>query len=165
MQTDEYIDIISEKLTYNYNVEKEKDLNGTMFDLHAICNVNNSKFIGSKKIVVYAYDNNSYIYVKNFKTLSIEDVRNVLDANAEKLLTSTQVDSEHMSTHYTIVFVTESSLPSELKNFIKKYRKQKSYAFGFKGWSSIGVVLVSLGENEIVYNKDARKIYKAFKSS
>lgn len=163
MQKDQYINEIKEKLGYYYDVCEDKIIDGSVFDLYAVSNVKNSKYMGSKKIVIYAYENNSFIYLKLTKNLSIELIKTTLDTHVDKLLNSTNADDEHMSTHYTFVFICEDNISKDVINFIKKYRKQKSHAFGFKGWSSIGIVAVSLENSFITYNKDATKIYKAFK--
>ncbi len=164
MEVNNYIEYILEKLQYHYDVEKLKTENGIEFDLYAKSDVLNSKYMGSKKIVIYEYENNSHIYLKSFSSVDVDQMKSVLDANVDFLLNQTTVDETHMSTHYTFVFVSEEILSDDSKKFVRKYKKQKSFAFGFKGWSSINVILISLDNKEIVYNKDAKKIHKSFKA-
>lgn len=158
-----YIKDIEEKLSYYYNVERDFTLHNNTYDLYACSNVSNAKYMGSKKLVIYAYDNNSHVYLKKCETLKKHDIENILNDDAQFLLEGTSVNDEHMSTHYTIVFVTNDDVSDDVKNFVKRYRKQKSFAFGFKGWSSIGVVVVSLSQKTVINNKDAKKIVGSFR--
>ncbi|MFV0499677.1 MAG: hypothetical protein ACK5NF_06595 [Bacilli bacterium] len=159
-----YIDDVSERLSFYYDIKSDQIINNTFFDLYAVSNVQNSKYMGSKKVVVYAYNNNSYIYIKKEKVITIDSIVEVLDKNVEILLNQSRDDDNHMSTHYTFVFVSDTTIDNETIKFVKKYRKQKSYSFGLNGWSSIGIILISLNNNTVINNKDAKRIAKAFKS-
>ncbi len=160
---DKYLFTIKERLSCFYDVCESYKYNDEFYDLYAISNVKNTKYMATKSIVIYAYDNNSYVYLKVKDDINEVYLKKVLLNSCDKLLESTSVDEEHMSTHYTFVFVTSNKIEKSVKNIVKKFKKQKSFMFGLKGWSSIGLIVVSLDDNEVVFNRDAKKIYKSFR--
>ncbi len=159
----QYLLDIKERLSCFYNVQEMYEYNQHVYELYAVSNVKNTKYMASKKLVIYSYDNNSSVYVKCSDNLDEGTISKLLDETGTELLNTTPIDESHMSTHYFFVFVTKSQISDEVRKLVKKYRKQKSYLFGFKGWSSIGVIVVSLKNNEVIYSKDAKKIYKSFR--
>jgi len=55
------------------------------------------------------------------------------------------------------LITVDEPVDEELKNYIKKFKYQKSFLFGFRGWVVVRVVLVDLHNHEVTGSKEAKK--------
>jgi hypothetical protein len=65
---------------------------------------------------------------------------------------------DHMSTIITGIIVVDSVDDKKLESIVKRFRHQKSYAFGLKGWVDVRLILVDLHEKKVVPSKKAVKV-------
>lgn len=123
----------------------------------------NSKFFLSKDKVIYSYDNNEYLFAKELKHLSKDDVNNLIVPFTEYALKNIVTTNEnHMSSIVTL-FLSSNSIDPDIKNTIQKYKKRRSYKLGLQGYASTRVILMDKTNNELIYNSESKEIIDYYK--
>lgn len=147
---------VVKKLENNYDIEFNKRLCGKEFDLYGEYCVRNSRYIWTKKMEVYSFQNKDKIFVKYneiFNKDLIEEFKHWLKDNLNKLV---NVDKEHMSTDITFVFVLDN-VNDEIKRSMKKFKFHKSFFMGFRGWVNAKVYVYDIQKKKLISNRYGKK--------
>lgn len=162
MNSNELIGNIQNKLSKYFDIEETYTYKNIDFNTFAKSYVRNEKYIASKKAVIYAFENNEFIFVKSYANL---DEKKLLQFQST-LINATEdfvnPHSEHMSSIITGIIVLESSLNKELEKEIEKFKFNKNFAFGLKGWVYIRLLVIDLSKGEMITNKRGREVRKFY---
>lgn len=125
----------------------------------------NSKFFLSKDKIIYAYENNEYIFAKKVNDVSkeylIQDILPFADYAMDNIV---RTNENHMSSVITL-FLSSDTIDSDLKKYIKKYKKRKSYKFGLKGYASTRLILFNNLTKELIYNSESKDIINFYREA
>lgn len=165
MNFNKYKEIINERLKYNFNLTDDRIYNGIEFDIVAKSQIRNEKYFATKKTVIYAFENHEYCYIKHFEKLNNEIIENITNMFKQTINTELKPTDEHMSTVFTLVFVANNTVDDLISKKIKKFKYQKTFSFGFKGWAVLRVLVIDLSQNKVICSKEAKKIEKSYRPS
>lgn len=157
-----HLDQLREKLGHHFDFLPTSEFNGLSFDLAARSTVRNEAYLLLKTTVMYAFENNEYCFVKTVEALdsaTLDQMETALIKAAESFVKPSE---EHMSTTFTGVLISETPIDKEIIRRVERFKKQKSYFFGLKGWSSFRLVLVDLSASEVTASKEAKKVAKFY---
>ncbi len=152
-----YYEKMLDKLKYNFDINKNETIGKWKFEIAAKSHIRNEKYLGFKSAVIYAFENDEYIYGKHFQNISIKDVENVVELLKSTIDNTVEPHEEHMSTTFTALITVDEPVEEEIKNYIKKFKYQKSFLFGFRGWVVVRVILVELHNHQVTGSKEAKK--------
>lgn len=112
----------------------------------------------TKSTVIDAIENNEYCFIKFLENLD----KNYLKTYVEFLIGTIDIlvnpTKEHMSSIVTGVIVMDRKPNINVIDTIKKFKYNKGFAFGFKGWVDIRLILVAMKDQYIVTNKKGRRL-------
>ena len=63
-----------------------------------------------------------------------------------------------MSTIITGIYITDKLFTPEALELGRKFKFNKNFALGLKGWCNIQIILVELGTNQIYTNKSGKNL-------
>ncbi len=165
MDLDSYLERIEKKLYTNFDLHREFELNGTSFEMYAQYNLRSERYILTKKAKIYGIENNEHTFFKYFEFLRESDFNKIVSNIIENIEQIVKPHREHMSSNVNAIIVVDSSieeLDSDLIKAIEKFKYQKGFLFGYKGWADFGVILYSLKDELAITNKkgeDVKRIY------
>lgn len=166
MEYTQYLNTIEERLQSSFDIKKNYNINNLKYDLFAEYHLRNEKYLLVKKALVYAFENNEYCLMKYYDQFNIDDYNSFIDTLKNSVETIVQPSSDHMSSIITGVIVIEK-IPEVNIEYIKKtveqFKYNKGFAFGFKGWADIRLILVSLNEGLIATNKKGKEVASVYK--
>lgn len=165
MNSQTYLEIIEKKLSGYFDIEKPYVYRDTEYEVFAKSFIRNEKYFASKKLTIYAFENNEYTFVKTFSKLSEKEFLQVTEDLKKAAEDYVDPHKEHMSTVITGVIVVDNSLEDDLKKMVEKFSFSRSFAFGFKGWVYIRFLVVDLNKGEVISNKRGREIKKFYQVS
>ncbi len=157
-----YIDNLAEKLSAYFDVERDWSMGKIDCEIYARSFIKNEKYFLTKKAKVYSYENYEHCLVKYFDRLEmgvLDSFLKGLEYAREELVIP---DEEHMSSIITGVIVVANRPEPELIKAIEGYKYHKSFAFGFKGWVDIRLILVHPQSGEITTNKKGKEAAKFY---
>jgi len=115
-----------------------------------------------KEVKIYEFENNEHLIVKIDDCFDTETIKNEISAVASGLKEIVKPHSDHMSSQILLVHISEDGIPEELERMASRYKFQKGFAFGFKGWADLALVVVSLKENRVITHKKFMKTASFF---
>jgi len=165
MDIHKYLETTEQKLSKYFDIKKPyryKDLN---MDLFAQSFIRNEKYFVTKKAIVYAFENNEYNFIKSYKNLDENQLNSFLDILKNATEDFVNPNNQHMSTVINGIIIVNDGFREDLKKIIEKFKFNRSFAFGFKGWSYIRLVVVDLNKGEVITNKRGKEVKKFYKVS
>jgi len=163
MKFQEYKEKIKARLSRYFNIEEKYTYNNKEFDLFATSNLRNEKYIASRKLTIYAFESNEYCFLKYYKDFDSKELEEIIEILRTSIKDYVKPHSEHMSSTITGVLVVDELKNYELIKRVKGFHYQKSFAFGFKGWVDIRIILVDLRNRSVITSKKARRVDKFYK--
>lgn len=157
-----YIDSLAEKLSAYFDIKKDWKMEGLSCDLYARSYIKNEKYFLSKKAKVYSYENHEHCLVKYFPWLGMKELDEFLDDlkhAANKLVVPHE---EHMSSIITGIIVASQRPNADAIERVKGYKYHKSFAFGFRGWADVRLILVHPQSGEVTTNKRGKEVAKFY---
>ena len=165
MKFEDYLGSLEKKLESYYDIEKNIDYRGIKIDLLATFHVKSERYILTKKAKIFGIENNEYCFIKSFSELDTQGYEQYTDLLKDAIIDYVNPHEEHMSSLITGVLVVDNSCNQDFINRIEKFKFHKSFAFGFKGWVDIALVLVLLDKGEVITNKKGKEVSKAYQIS
>jgi len=149
----EFLNKMKTQLYACYDIEEQKQLGPSYYDLFAKSHIKNEKYFGSKSINLYRFENHEYYLIKSID--KIDDAfltlfsKNLIAASLG-LVTPHQ---EHMSTIVHGIIVIDTDLEIDYTDVIKNFRYKKSFAFGFKGYLDVYLSVVNTSNQTILRHR------------
>lgn len=165
MQLGEYLDNIEKKLVRSFDITRGYSLDGINYDMFAEFHLRNEKYVLSKKAVLYAIESNEYCLLKSFDRIDRSTVTSFADGIIRSLETIVKPDTNHMCSMVNGVMILDGGQETGLEDAIgevKRFKYHRSFSFGFKGWSDIRLLIVSLKGGVIAANKQGKGISKVY---
>lgn len=163
MDIEKYLELIRKRLEANFDLYFNHSIGDYSLDLFGKFNMVTTRHVFTKKAIIDTMENYEYCLIKHFNTLKDTTIKNYTDFLIESIDTLVDPDENHMSTVLNGVVIVDKNPSEEIINFIKKFKHYKSFAFGFKGWVNIGLILVSLEDNYVVTNRTGRQVVDVYK--
>ncbi|HRC81076.1 MAG TPA: hypothetical protein PLF27_06790 [Sedimentibacter sp.] len=167
MELLEYLDIIENKLKSSFDIKRNYTIKNIQFDMFAEYHLRNERYVLVKKAVVYAFENNEYSLIKYCEELDKNYLQEIINTLTDSVESIVKPDKDHMSSTITLVIVTDNFTSNKDKDLITKiisgFKYNKGFAFGFKGWADIRLVLVSLNEDFVATNKKGKEVIELYR--
>ncbi|MCT4662616.1 MAG: hypothetical protein N4A40_12210 [Tissierellales bacterium] len=143
-----------EKLSRYYDVEKDVEISDLKFEATGVYNQRNIQYMASKKVEIYAFQNNEQLFLKRIGDESVEEflitLTNWLKNNVDDIV---EINEEHMETLFNFIIEGNRDLSKKEEKLISKYRYYKSYCLGFRGWINVKLFYINPKSNLIYANK------------
>lgn len=167
MELLEYLDIIENKLKSSFDIKRNYTIKNIQFDMFAEYHLRNERYVLVKKAVVYAFENNEYSLIKYCEELDKNYLQEIINTLTDSVESIVKPDKDHMSSTITLVIVTDNFTSNKDKDLITKiisgFKYNMGFAFGFKGWADIRLVLVSLNEDFVATNKKGKEVIELYR--
>jgi len=133
--------------------------------LRAVCqhHTRSEKYVLSRKAKLWAVEVNDYLYLFSVPKLDKEQAQACVSFSIEDALPRVKPHSEHMYSFITAVFVADEAEKDAL-TFIRRYRFNKSYKWGFYGSSPLKTAALDIAQGKIVTNNMGSDLRKQIKN-
>ncbi|WP_435319804.1 hypothetical protein [Haloarchaeobius sp. TZWSO28] len=158
---DEYIDRISDRLMYNYDLEKDYTVDGEEFTLYGEMLIKNQKqfFIAALR---YGYHEAvEHLFVRRADAVTTADLEALVDLGHDLADDWITLDEDHFETEFTFVVVVPE-IPDEVADFVDGFRDRTLLKYGYYGHYEINLVVVAPEAEELVASENA-EVERAFR--
>ena len=162
MDFNDYLHTIEKRLEKSFDLERNYTINNYVFDIFAKYNARTERYILTKTTVIDAVENNEYCFIKFFDSLNQDHLKIYIDSLIGTIDILVNPTKEHMSSTITGVIVVDKKPNINIIDDIKRFKYNKGFAFGFKGWVDIRLILVAMKDQYIVTNKKGREVSKVY---
>ena len=161
MKYEEYIKLLISRLEKNFTIERDIVIFDNKIDILAkFSNISVRTFI-TQHDIIDQYNNHEHIYIKSYDDVNEKDIISFgqfLKRISDECI---KPDKDHMSTYITGVLIGNHINENAVKA-VEKYNCKKAFCFYLKGWCDVRLVCVGLNDNEIITNKDGKKVKKIY---
>ncbi|WP_226038846.1 hypothetical protein [Natrinema sp. DC36] len=157
---DEYLDRVSDRLMYNYDLEKNRSVDGERWDLYGEMRVLSQKQFFHPALSYADHEAEEYLFARRESRPTIAELERLVDLGHELADERVVADEEHFGTDFTFVLVADE-LPDDVREFVADFRDRTLLKFGYHGHYEVNLLVV-VPEAETHVASEAADIVEAF---
>jgi hypothetical protein len=152
---DEYLDRVSDRLMFNYNLEQDQMVNGERFPLFAEMRMQSQKHFFHPALDYANHEHREFIFARRTDRPTVADLERLVDLGHDLADDADWLvpDEEHFGTDFTFVVVAET-LPEDVAEFVDGFRDRTLLKFGYYGHYEINLAVVVPDHEAIVKSEE-----------
>jgi len=151
---DEYLDRVSDRLMFNYDLEQSSSVEGEQFEMYGRLHVESQKQLFHPALNYANYEAQEHLFVTRRDRVTTADLDRLVDlghALAEEWITA---DEEHHGTEFTFVVVAPT-VPDAVADYVSGFRDRTLLKYGYYGQYEVNLVVVAPDEERLVASEAA----------
>jgi len=157
---DPYLDRVSDRLMYNYTLERNHRFRGTTWDLYGEMRVLNQKQFFHPALSYADHESEEYLYVRRADRPTVGELERLIELGHDLADERVDGNEEHYRTDFTFVLVADE-LPDDVRSFVDGQRERTLLKYGYYGHYEVNVGVVVPDERTAVAG-DAADVMEAF---
>jgi len=158
---DEYLDRVSGRLLFNYDLEKDVRAGEERFALYGEMRMRNEKHFFHPALSFAEHESYEHVYARRQDAVDVADVEALVALGHD--LADGEIDPhpDHYSTEFVFVLVTDEITPP-VRAFVDDFRKRTMLKYGFHGHYEIQLIVVAPDAEDVVSSRNAH-VEEAFR--
>jgi hypothetical protein len=157
---DPYLDRVSDRLMYNYTLERDHRLRGERWDLYGEMRVLNQKQFFHPALSYGDHESEEYLYARRVDRPTVGELKRLVELGHDLADERVTANEEHYRTDFTFVLVADE-LPGEVRSFVEGQRERTLLKFGYYGHYEVNLGVVVPDEQTAVAG-EAADVVEAF---
>ena len=156
---DTYLDRVSDRLLFNYDLTQNKQVNGETFNMYAEMRLESHKHFFHPALDYANHETHEHVFVTQIDRPHVETVERFITLGHDLSDDSTWLDpdEEHFGTEFTFVVIAET-VPESVESFVSSFRDRNLLNFGYYGHYEIHLIVVAPDRQEAVASEQADTI-------
>lgn len=159
---DEYLEAVSRRLVYNYDLEKDFRVDGERFSMYGKMEIHNQKQFLHPSISFAHHVSYEHLFVRRVERLTERDLHRLVELGHSLADDWIDPSEEHYSTEFTFVSVVDE-IPDEVRPMVNRLDERTLLKFGYNGHYEVNLVVVAPEKEECIAN-EAADIEEAFRT-
>ena len=153
---DEYLDRVSDRLMFNYDLERDGIVRGERFDLFGEMRIESEKQFFHPALSYANHQSREFLFARRVAGATRAELERLVELGHELAADSEWVDAdeEHYGTDFTFVLVA-GSIPEDVRAFVADFSDRTLLKFGYYGHYEVNLAVVSPGEEDAVASEGA----------
>ena len=151
---DEYLDRVSDRLMYNYDLERDRRAHGERWEMYGEMRVRNQKQFFHPALSYADHEAEEYLFVRRERRPTVAELRRLVEVGHGIADERIVADEEHFGTDVSFVLVC-SDLPEAVADFVSGFRERELLKFGYYGHYDVNLVVVDPDEERLVASEAA----------
>ncbi|AUG48700.1 hypothetical protein BVU17_14640 [Haloarcula taiwanensis] len=157
---DPYFDRVSDRLMYNYTLERDHRLRGERWDLYGEMRVLNQKQFFHPALSYGDHESEEYLYARRVNRPSVGELKRLVELGHDLADERVNANEEHYRTDFTFVLVADE-LPEDVRSFVEGQRERTLLKYGYYGHYEVNLGVVVPDEQTAVAG-EAADVVEAF---
>ncbi|WP_049997706.1 hypothetical protein [Halococcus sediminicola] len=150
---DEYVDRVSDRLMFNYDLERDHRVRGEPFTLYGHLRVESKKQFFHEALSYANHGSFEHLFVRRNERVNVAALETLV-ALGHDLGGDIDTDEEHFSTDFTFALVVET-IPGAVEKFVAGFSDRTLLKYGYYGHYEINLLVVAPDEAELVASENA----------
>jgi hypothetical protein len=151
---DEYVDRVSDRLMFNYDLEKDRTVGGRTFTLYGEMHVHHEKHFLHPALSFAHHDTFEHLFVHPTGEVTVDRVESFVEVGHDLAQDWIDADEEHFATEFTFALVVDH-VPEAVRSFVSGFRDRTMLRKGFHGHYEIHLVVVDPVREDLVASTEA----------
>ena len=151
---DEYLDRVSDRLMYSYDLDRDVVVDGERFDMTAEMRVRNQKQFLHPALSYADHDLMEFVFARRVATPSVDAVERLVEFAHRVADERIDAHEEHYGTDVTLVLVADR-IPDDVAEFVDGFRDRTLLKFGYYGHYEVNLVVVAPDRQALVASENA----------
>ncbi len=157
---DEYLDRVSDRLLYNYDLEKDHRAGGERWDLYGKLRVRSQKQFFHPALSYADHEAEEYLFARRESRPTVAELERLVDLGHDLADERVVPDEEHFGTDFSFVLVADE-ISDDVRSFVEDFRDRTLLKFGYHGHYEVNLVVV-VPEAEDHVASEAADVVEAF---
>lgn len=159
---DEYVDRVSDRLMFNYDLEKDYEVHGESFTLYGELHMHHQKHFFHPLLSFAHHDSYEHLFTRRVDRVpAVSAFESLVDLGHTIADDWIEADEEHYSTEFTFVLIGDE-LTDDVRSFVEEFRDRTMLKRGYYGHYEIHLVAVAPDREEIASSQKAH-VEEAFR--
>ncbi len=158
---DPYLDRVSDRLMYNYTLERDHRLRGRTWDLYGEMRVLNQKQFFHPALSYADHESEEYLYARRVDRPTVRELEELVKLGHDLADERVNGNEEHYRTDFTFVLVADE-LPDDVRDFVDGQRERTLLKYGYYGHYEVNLGVVVPDTREMVAG-EAADVMAAFR--
>ncbi len=151
---DEYVDRVSDRLMFNYDLEKDRTVQGRTFTMYGVMNVHHQKHFLHPALSFAHHDTFEHLFVHDAGGVTADRVESFVDLGHVIADEWIDADEEHYATEFTFALVTDE-ISESVRSFVSGFKNRTLIKKGYYGHYQIHLIVVDPEREDLVASKAA----------
>ncbi|MFB6221026.1 MAG: hypothetical protein ABEH90_06260 [Halolamina sp.] len=158
---DGYLDRVSDRLMFNYDLEKGYAVDGERFTLYGEMQMHHQKHFLHPMLSFAHHDTFEYVFARRQDGVRVTDLERLVEFGHDLADERIEADEEHHSTEFIFALVTEE-ISDDVREFVAGFRDRTMLKRGYFGHYEVRLLVVAPDREEIVSSRNAH-VEEAFR--
>ncbi|WP_135829901.1 hypothetical protein [Halorussus halobius] len=151
---DEYLDRVSDRLMYSFDLENGYRVGGEQFDMYGQVRVENRKQLFHPSLNYANHEAREHLFARRTDRVTVADLERLVELGHDLADEWITADEEHFETEFTFVVVA-SEIPDSVREFVDGFRDRTLLKFGFFGRYEVNLVVANPEDERLVASRNA----------
>lgn len=158
---DAYLDRVSDRLLYSYDLDRDVVVDGERFALTATMRMQSQKQFLHPALSYADHETNEYLFARRVDRPTVAELERLVTLGHTIADERVEGDEEHYGTDITFVVVAET-IPAAVTDFVDGFRDRTLLAFGYYGHYEVNLIVVA-PDTERIVGSEAATVTEAFR--
>lgn len=151
---DEYLDRVSDRLQFNFDLEKDERVRGERFEMYGRLEITSQKHFFHPALSYGHHETTEHLFVRREDRVRVETLERLVDLGHALADEWIDADEHHYGTEFTFVLVADD-LADDVREFVEGFRDRTLIKLGYHGDYEVNLVVVAPEREAIVASENA----------
>jgi len=151
---DEYVDRVADRLMYNYDLERDKRVEGQRFTLYGEMEMHHQKHFLHPALSFAHHDSFDHVFATRIDAVTVADLESLVSLGHDVAEDWIDANEEHYATELTFAVVTDA-ISDTVREFVTGFRERTMIKKGYYGHYEINLVVVAPERTDLVASEEA----------
>jgi hypothetical protein len=151
---DEYIDRVSDRLMFNYDLDRDYRVDGEAFDLYGRLEIHTQKKFFHPAITYGHHESYEHLFLRRADGVRVSTLERLADLARDLADRWIEADEEHYATEFTFVVVAPD-IPGDVRDFVASFRDRTMLKYGYNGYYDIHLAVAAPDQEAVVTSERA----------
>lgn len=154
---DTYLDRVSDRLMFNYDLEEDYAVHGERFDMFGSMRMETRKQFMHPSINYANHHAKEYLFARRVQTATIAELERLVELGHRLADEWVDPDPEHFGTDFTFVLVAPD-IPDDVYDFVADFSDRTLIKFGYHGHFEMNVAVVAPDDEAAIASRNADSV-------
>jgi len=151
---DTYLDRVSDRLMFNYDLERDYRVRGERFDLYGLMRIESQKQFFHPSLGYADHHSDEYLFARRQSSVTVEELERIVQLGHALADERVEGDEEHYGTDLSFVVVVPE-ISEDVREFVVGFRERQLLKYGYFGHYEINLGVVAPEREAAVASREA----------